>query len=226
MKKKRLFGIKEKLVKDILENQFLGTNYKILSKVRLCDVITLDQDEKLAKEDYNFLRTAHFDFVIYPNEDNAEAIFAVEFDDVYHQTDPEQRLRDIRKNRLCHKAELNLIRIDDKALEEHDKTTLLEFMISRFLAWQKDKRKIFDAINKYISSLKQSEIDRLVANGDLDLSLDPGFIFDQSYPFPGILRIAKRLYDKYEIYSYYLRNPNIRKKHFKKEYPLVCKVCP
>ncbi len=37
------------------------------SKVRLCDVITLDQDEKLAKGDYNFLRTAHFDFVIYPN---------------------------------------------------------------------------------------------------------------------------------------------------------------
>ncbi len=99
-------------------------------------------------------------------------------------------------------------------------------MISRFLAWQKDERKIFEAINIYISSLKQSEVDRVVANGDLDLSLDPGFIFDLSYPFPGILRIAKRLYDKYEIYSDYLRNPNIRKKHFKKEYPLVCKVCP
>jgi hypothetical protein len=198
MKTKRLMRWKERETLEILDRTLRGTSCRVFSKVRLNDVLGAESGENLSREDRNFLMTAHFDFVIYDRRGYWNPMFAVEFDGPHHQ-EPVQIRRDIRKNRLCMRAKLPLLRIGYSELGQHDQLTLLEFMLQRFVAWQQERGKLLAQIQSYVSTLDEEEFKHLTEGGILDPSTDPSFLFDLKHPFPGILKVARRLLARFGI---------------------------
>ncbi len=85
----------------------------VFAKVRVADVLELDGSGLIAA-DYSFALRSHFDFLI--TEGGFSPLFAVEFDGPLHKTE-QQVARDQRKNRLCERFELPLLRVKSRYLE-------------------------------------------------------------------------------------------------------------
>lgn len=202
MKTKRLAGGIERKTLEVLEKALRGTAYRVFTKIRVCDVLKPEQDERLSGDEANLLLMGHFDFVVYDRR-SLQPVFAVEFDGPYHQEEHQVK-RDVNKNRLCMLANLPLFRIGYAELEEHDQITLLEFMIQRFIAWEREHARIESHIESYVASLDPVEFESLTEGRGLDPSIDPGFLFDINHPFPGILKAARRLVSRFGILSSYL----------------------
>lgn len=199
MKKKPLLNSSEFKTLQLLEKGFKYTPYEVKCMVRMQAVIEEEQTDLLDPKLQQTLRTSEFDFVVYSNARALEPLFAVEFDGPHHQFDQEQISRDIRKNRLCHLAKFPLIRITDTELKDLDKYSILEFIISRFRAWQKSSGKIKREIADYIGTLSEDQKNDLVANGFADPSIDETFHFDLRNPFPKTIEVVKRLLFKHKI---------------------------
>jgi hypothetical protein len=191
--KRQLVNFKERQTLRILDDVLTNSPYRAFSKVRLTDVICPDEGESVTSDERTFLRTAHFDFVVYRKTETLDPEFALEFDGLHHEYDPVQKRRDVIKNRLCDNAKLPLIRITDIELEEYEKVTLLGYMVSRFKAWDEEHECILAEIEDYVSGLSPEEIHKLTRGGIADPSIDPTFIFDCRHPFPSTKRIAERL---------------------------------
>jgi hypothetical protein len=84
----------------------------VYPKVRLADVVPLG-DLGIAEEDRSYGFKAHFDFVVCRNGWDPE--YAIEFDGCYHSTTVQME-RDRKKNHLCAKCGLPLLRINSKYL--------------------------------------------------------------------------------------------------------------
>src|SRR5215218_9154785 len=102
---------------------------RLFAKVGMKDVLPI-QGSGLDNEDYRYALMAHFDFVI--AHQGGEAMLAVEFDGGRHRTDPQQIIRDDRKNRICDKFLLPLVRAGASSLQRADHRTLLEWLIELF----------------------------------------------------------------------------------------------
>lgn len=133
MKRKALVRWSESRTLRALDAAVRGSDLRVFTKVRLEDVIGIEPGEVLPPEDRNFLKTSHLDFLICERGGALRPAFAVEFDGPHHHQEP-YVTRDIRKNRLCAKARLPLIRITDSALREAERLTVLEFMLQGALA--------------------------------------------------------------------------------------------
>jgi len=193
MRVKRLFNTSEYKTNKILETALRGTGYTVRPELALNKVLQIDEDEVLSKPERNTLSSSSFDNVIYNAESWPE--FAVEFDGPHHHQDAKQRASDIRKNLLCQKARFLLLRIGDEFLTEYEKTTLLEYLIQRFVAWKKDQSQISAAqeeIGSYLAARGATELDY----ESLD---DPLIMWDLLHPFPGSTEIAQALYTKYGV---------------------------
>ena len=103
---------------------------RLFAKVGLKDVLPI-QGSRLDDADYGYALMAHFDFVI--ADQDGEAMLAVEFDGGLHRTDPQQIIRDGRKNRICEQFLLPLVRAGASSLRHADHRTLLEWLIEVFL---------------------------------------------------------------------------------------------
>ena len=160
MKSKRLTRWNERETLTILDRTLANSPFRVFSKLRLIDVIGPEPNERLSAEDRNFLMTAHLDFVVYDRSGYLAPVFAVEFDGPHHDTEP-QITRDIRKNRLCAEAKLPLLRIREPVLEKHEQTTLLQFMIERFVTWNNEKRILDREIQERVSSMSKAEFEAL-----------------------------------------------------------------
>jgi len=202
MKTKRLTRWKERETLTILDRGLANSPFRVFSKLRLIDVIGGEPNEPLSPEDRNFLMTAHLDFVVYDRSGYLTPVFAVEFDGPHHDTEP-QITRDIRKNRLCDAAKLPLLRIREPLLERHEQTTLLQFMIDRFVAWNNENRVLDREIQERVSSMSKIEFEAATEGGVLHPSLDSGFLYNLQHPFPGILRVSQRLLSEYSIFTDY-----------------------
>jgi hypothetical protein len=208
MKTKYLTRWNERETLTILDRTLASSPFRVFSKIRLIDVIGTERNERLSAEDRNFLMTSHLDFVVYSGGDYLAPVFAVEFDGPHHDSEP-QITRDIRKNRLCAQAKLPLLRIREPLLEKHEQTTLLQFMIERFVAWNSEKRILDREIRERVSSMSKAEFETATEGGALDPSLDSSVLFNLDHPFPGVPRIAQRLFSEYSILTDYLRvSPN------------------
>ena len=106
----------------------------------------------------------------------------------------ENQQRDIRKNRICERANLPLLRIDDRLLTEYEEISLLGYIIRRFVAYRNTIGDISREVNERLSCARSS--------GDVDYDdpwNDPGVIFNLNNPFPVSIEIAERLYKDYGI---------------------------
>ena len=186
-------------------------------------MIGTEKGERLTSEEYGFLRTSHLDFVIVEGKKYFKPIFAVEFTPPQHLTDKNQIRRNILKNRLYMKAKLPLLSIGDRETAEKDKITLLEFMLQRLTAWQKEEKKILQEIEDYINLLEPEVFESLTEDGILDREIDPTVIFDFRHPFSGILKVARRLSVNFGIFIAHMMS-SFRNIYSLTQSPIVCYV--
>ncbi len=85
----------------------------VFAKVRLKDALPVE-NSGITNEDFKFSLQSHFDFLVVDRD--AKPLFAVEYDGRQH-AQPEQRARDHRKNALCERFELGLLRINSRYMD-------------------------------------------------------------------------------------------------------------
>ena len=116
-----------------------------------------------------------------------------------HHEHISQKSRDTNKNRLCSLAQFPLLRVGATHLYEHDRITLLEYMLRRYAQWPTGYRRLLGEIGEYVSTLTEDQINLLTEGGVADPSIDPNVLFDLDHPFPGISRVSNRLYEQFGI---------------------------
>jgi hypothetical protein len=98
----------------------------VFAKVRLKDVLPVD-GSGISSGDYRFSLQAHFDFIVVNNE--TKPLFAVEYDGTSHAS-PQQVARDHRKNALCERFDLSLLRINSRYMEaKYRELNLLAYFV-------------------------------------------------------------------------------------------------
>jgi hypothetical protein len=191
MHTKRILSFLEPRVYTVLQRQLVKEGYRILPKVRLSDAINKDTNDHLSDRDFGYYTRAHFDFLVTKDLD---PVFAVEFDGVGHFQDDRAIENDVIKNRLCKEASLPLLRITSSELREHDQVTLLDYMLMRYVSWQKEYPSIMKEIREFAA-----EIGPDYESDNLAVDLDPSFRFDLKHPFPARDTIVKRLWRNHNI---------------------------
>jgi hypothetical protein len=105
------------------------------------------------------------------------------------------------KNRLCWRAELPLLRITHAEIAPHERISILEYMLQRFLAWPKELPSIDAEIrdrSPHLEPAGLADVDPSVM-ADLadDPRLDPAVVFDITYGYPGNDGIARWLLNRF-----------------------------
>jgi len=118
-----------------------------------------------------------------------------------HDIHKKKRTSDIKKNRICKKQGLYLLRIRDFHLKKYEKITILEYILLRFIRWNIEQKKLVQDMYDFFESLSEEEFEEHTRDGVLDPSIDPTVIFDLKYPFPGIEDIKKRISNIYGIHD-------------------------
>lgn len=114
-------------------------NARVFSKIRVADAIDIN-DSGLSNEVYSYALKAHFDFVF--TDSSSIALFAVEFDENHHFTDPKTIHRDKLKKRVCENLGLPLLRIDKAYLSRVGQfATVLDWLIEMWFMEQEWMRK-------------------------------------------------------------------------------------
>jgi hypothetical protein len=104
-----------------------GTGMRVFAKTRLSDVIKKGRSFLMQRE-FDFYTRSHFDFVLTDN--SSRPLMAVEYDGPIHAQDKVQRERDEIKDELCRRAELGLLRINDRYVTRLENgMTLLRWII-------------------------------------------------------------------------------------------------
>ena len=197
MQKKKIFYLQESVVDLILNRRLSNEGFRIFAKIRLCDVINKEKGERLSDREFDYLTKAHLDFLIV--KDNISK-FAVEFDGAQHLNDLKTIERDVLKNKLCKMAALPLLRISAQEIDETEKMTLLEYMLLRYITWEKEYEEIMNKIWEYASKPPPN-----IDPEQLAIDLDPAFHFNIRHPFPGIVTMQERLWQKYRVVWEYWR---------------------
>jgi hypothetical protein len=114
----RLLNQSEEITYSRLSTVCKAEGAHVFPKVRLKDIFPV-ASSGITNDEFRFCLQAHFDFSV--TDEQYEPLFAVEFDGDVHLT-PEQRVRDERKNALCTRFELPLLRINANYLNKRYRT--------------------------------------------------------------------------------------------------------
>jgi hypothetical protein len=201
MRTKPLVNMRERQALRILQKVFSGTPHEAYTKVGMTEVMEPSPGEELSYEDRNYYMTSRFDYVACRG-DLLKPVFALEFDGPRHESSVQQE-RDIRKNRLCAAASLPLLRVGPVELHPHERVSLLEFMLRRFVAWPTEEQRHLAEINERLKDSSPAEREELFEDGVLDPSIDPTFLFDIEHPFPGIAEVRQRLSRRFRLQDVY-----------------------
>lgn len=175
----------EEKVHTILRRKLASTRFEV-HPLKVNRV--LRERQFLSLQERRMMVAGEFDFVIVTSADS-RPVFAIEFDGLSHSA-PKQATRDTIKNRLCHRVDFPLLRIRKPSIIEHDGTTLLEYMVELFLAWEREKHELLEAY--------QNGLDRSTDPPN-DFPPDPHTVFGISHPFPATEAVQKRLWEQYRI---------------------------
>lgn len=194
MKTKKLFNTSAFKTSRILERVLDETGCRVYPELALSLVLDVD-GETLSRQERNTLNTGSFDFVVFNEESFPE--FAVEFDGPAHQLYEKTKQADIRKNSLCCKARLPLLRIDDEFLTEYEKGSMLEYMVGRFVAWRNERDQVAEEESDIAQFLDAKGADE----EEYEQMMDPQIMWDLLHPFPASLDLAGTLYSTYGVVS-------------------------
>lgn len=101
-------------------------------KQRVADVLNIDA-LGLGQNLRWYALSSHFDFVVWRRN---EPQFAIEFDERHHFTDPEQMVRDEKKNAICRAAMFPLLRVEETSLKPIGGTPLVEWLAELFFVYR------------------------------------------------------------------------------------------
>ncbi|WP_078950809.1 DUF2726 domain-containing protein [Streptomyces viridochromogenes] len=189
----------EKRTHRILEIATKDTLYWVNAKTRLEDVFSPGAGDP--RDERNFLRDAHFDYTLHRKSSN-EVIWAFEFDGPGHVSDPDAIRRDILKNRICSKANLPLLRIEDDLLEAIDGISLLEWLIRRWMRYEKIIPRMISDRDRAAASMSEKDWDEFRISEDVFIvppELDVNSLFDLANPYPPLPKTSTRLLKTYGI---------------------------
>jgi hypothetical protein len=124
-RRRLLVNIGEEEADSVLREVADKFGVRVVPKPRLADAVDINRSG-LPDDLYTYALKAHLDFVIARGSD-AMALFAVEFDGRYHETDAAAQRRDAMKDAICERLGLPLLRVDADFLR-----TVKGF---RLLAW-------------------------------------------------------------------------------------------
>lgn len=111
---KRLMNKSEEQTNTILRPLTEEWGSHTFPKVRLADILPIE-NSGISSDLYHFALQSHFDFVV--TDDDLQPLFAIEFDGDSHDSKLQQR-RDMRKDSLCERFQLPLLRINSLYLNE------------------------------------------------------------------------------------------------------------
>lgn len=130
---KRILNRSEESAFQELEGLAQEYEYRVYIKVGVADVLPIE-NSGIDSLDFSYALKAHFDFLATDKDFNP--VFAVEFDGPSHLTD-QQKQRDRRKNALCARFSLPLLRINtNHLLQKYNRASLLRWIVS---AWELQK---------------------------------------------------------------------------------------
>jgi len=191
MHTKRVLCFLEPKVDTILQRQLVNEGYRVLPKVRVADAINKDTSDHLSDRDFGYYTRAHFDFLV---TKDLVPVFAVEFDGAGHLQSERAIENDAIKNRLCKEASLPLLRITSSELLEDDQLTLLDYMMMRYVSWQKEYPSIMEEIRTFSANIEPDYDPE-----NLAVDLDPSVHFDLRHPFPVRDAVVERLWRNHSI---------------------------
>lgn len=113
-RRKRIENKQEAKTHKILNDIVKGYNARVFIKIRVADVLEIE-NSGLPDNEFNYALKAHFDFVVTGKDYMPK--FAVEFDGSQHKSDTSAIRRDELKNNICHKFEFPLLRITSDYFE-------------------------------------------------------------------------------------------------------------
>jgi hypothetical protein len=105
----------ERITSEELEEYAEKHGAEVFGKVKLSDTLEI-RNSGIPNALFNYASRAHLDFVVADEESFPQ--FAVEFDGPHHRSDPDAQKRDRKKNAVCRRLGLPLIRIRREHLEE------------------------------------------------------------------------------------------------------------
>ncbi len=191
MHKQLILHYKEAEVDSILKRRLTKEGYRILPKVKLSDALAKDRDDHLRQREFDYFTRAHLDFLVTRLN---MPVFGVEFDEAHHFLDERTIENDVIKNQLCKQAELPLLRITSTEIEEEDQLTVLDYMLIRYVAWQREYPSIMQEIEDFANTIGPDyDPDHLAVD------LDPSFHFDLRHPFPARHIVVERLWRNHRI---------------------------
>ncbi len=191
MQKQPILKYREPTVDTILQRNLAKEGYRILQKVKLCDALAKDPNEYLPQREFDYFIRAHLDFLVTRNN---SPVFAVEFDGAQHFESERAAENDVMKNKFCKQAGLPLLRITSAEINEYDQTTLLDYMLMRYVAWQKEYPLIIRKIEELAATIGPDYDPE-----DIVIDMDPCFHFNLRHPFPARDLIVERLWRNHRI---------------------------
>lgn len=108
---KRLLTPYEAITRKILGLAADRNEAEVFAIARIADVFEI-RGSGISDDIFSFALSAHFDFVV--TDKTFSPLFAVEFDERHHATDPKSRADDKKKNLICEHFELPLARVRDE----------------------------------------------------------------------------------------------------------------
>ncbi|MGA9755006.1 MAG: DUF2726 domain-containing protein [Desulfobaccales bacterium] len=108
-RRKKLFNPHEKACYINLTKIGIHFDVNVQNKMRIADVFNI-KSSGLSPEEFTYALKAHFDFVIYDNEDLP--LFGIELDGSLHEKDNSVINNDILKNNICERFSFPLLRIN------------------------------------------------------------------------------------------------------------------
>ena len=126
-----LVNRKEHEADSLLREVGFENGDRLLTKVRLADVIEPGDWMTTRAELGGFALKSHLDFVMV-KEDTSEPLFAVEIDGAQHSRNRVQRRRDRMKDELCREADLPLLRVNSEFSRREGRHILLKYICDAF----------------------------------------------------------------------------------------------
>jgi hypothetical protein len=147
-RRKRLLNHCERAARDLVRDAASRFGAEVFSKVRLADVLDINQSG-LSHDEFNYALKSHLDFVVTRN-DIAE--FALEFDGPHHTYDECAISNDLAKQSICRQLNLPLLRVDAQFLRPLEKFSVLTWLVTMWFANAQNENCLFDYMGFFENS--------------------------------------------------------------------------
>lgn len=122
-----LLNRREDVVYQELQSIAADNGMKVFAKTRLSDVLEKGRTS-LTQREFDYYTRSHFDFIV--TDAGARPLMVVEYDGPLHVTNEKQRECDKIKDDLCRRAELGMLRINDRHVTKlYRGMTLLRWIV-------------------------------------------------------------------------------------------------